>query len=65
MAHKVVKEITQAVHGEGDRVMFSPGQQFDEEVELPEGTPYRLAVAVVPAPLPAASAARKPKDAAG
>ena len=42
--HVVVKEVTQPVHGADGSVVFSPGDRFPEDTELPEGVPYRLAV---------------------
>jgi hypothetical protein len=64
MAHKVVKEVTQPVHGpDGFSVLFGPGDQFPEDHELPPEVPWRLVVAEAPdepepAAKPAAAAAK-------
>jgi hypothetical protein len=55
MAHKVVKEVTQPVHGpDGFSVLYSPGDQFEQDHELPPEVPWRLAIAEIPEEKPAA-----------
>ncbi len=63
MAHKVVKEVTQPVHGpDGFSVLYSPGDQFEQDHELPPEVPWRLATAEVPEEKqePAKPAAKQP-----
>ena len=48
MNYEVVREVTQPVHGADGVVTFRPGEQFGLDVPLPEGVPFRFAVAVAP-----------------
>ncbi len=67
MAHKVVKEVTQPVHGpDGFSVLYSPGDQFEQDHELPPEVPWRLAIAEVPdKPEPAKPAAKAAGESKG
>lgn len=47
MRHVVVKEVTSPVHdASGMTVVFRPGEQFPADEDLPEGVPWKWAVAV-------------------
>ena len=62
--HVVVQVVTQPFHGpDGNSVLYSPGDQFPEGEELPEGVRTTLAVAEVPEPEPKAAEAPAEKAA--
>jgi hypothetical protein len=50
--HVAVKEVTQPVHAANGGVTHRPGEQFGQDVALPEGVWWRWAVAEVPDPEP-------------
>jgi hypothetical protein len=67
--HVAVREITQPVHDADGEVVLRPGDQFAQDAGIPEGAPWRWAVAEVPdppqpPPVPAAKPAARPKPAA-
>lgn len=47
--HVAVREVTQPVHDADGVLVLRPGEQFAQDVPLPEGTPWKWAVAEVPA----------------
>jgi hypothetical protein len=51
--HVAVKEVTQPVHAANGGVTHRPGEQFAQDVVLPEGVWWRWTVAEVPDPKPA------------
>lgn len=65
MAYEVVREVTQPVHAADGSVTHRPGEQFGLDEPLPEGVPFRLAVAEAPGPGSAKKTAARPaaKDA--